>query len=361
MTDTTQSSRARVQRENGFSHGLLTRSLLELVGTFFVVMVLLSASSWDRISDSSLILPVLAAFVAYAAAAYLTAPVTGGHLNPAVSLTAALTGRLKWLDFVAYCVAQTLGGILAAFTMKPLFNFMVSTYNLKAGAQSKLETKTMWELAANRYAEVQTRLGGTMEAAIIVELVATLLITAVAVSALKRNGLPRRNYAVATGLAYAAGTVMTSMITNSALNPARATGSAILAKIDGDGEALTELWIFWIVPLLAAAVVGLIVVLAENMKLSDDSSASSDKAQASDAKASDEKDKKDSDDSASEGAQQVSDSEDSRDIADFNKVMRQDTEEVSPEQAAASQAAEMAESTNIDYSESHGEDAEESE
>ena len=94
MTDTTQSSRARVQRENGFSHGLLTRSLLELVGTFFVVMVLLSASSWDRISDSSLILPVLAAFVAYAAAAYLTAPVTGGHLNPAVSLTAALTGRL---------------------------------------------------------------------------------------------------------------------------------------------------------------------------------------------------------------------------------------------------------------------------
>ena len=56
MTDTTQSSRAHVQRENGFSHGLLTRSLLELVGTFFVVMVLLSASSWDRISDSSLIL-----------------------------------------------------------------------------------------------------------------------------------------------------------------------------------------------------------------------------------------------------------------------------------------------------------------
>lgn len=358
MTDTTQSSRARVQRENGFSHGLLTRSLLELVGTFFVVMVLLSASSWDRISDSSLILPVLAAFVAYAAAAYLTAPVTGGHLNPAVSLTAALTGRLKWLDFLAYCVAQTLGGILAAFTMKPLFNFMVSTYNLKAGAQSKLETKTMWELAANRYAEVQTRLGGTMEAAIIVELVATLLITAVAVSALKRNGLPRRNYAVATGLAYAAGTVMTSMITNSALNPARATGSAILAKIDGDGEALTELWIFWIVPLLAAAVVGLIVVLAENMKLSDDSSAASDKAQASDAKDSDEKD---SDSSLSEDAQKVSDSEDSRDIADFNKVMRQDTEEVSPEQAAASQAAEMAESTNIDYSESHGEDAEESE
>ena len=65
------------------------------------------------------------------------------------------------------------------------------------------------------------------------------------------------------GLAYGVGAAISYPVTGAALNPARATGIAIFAQNQGlSQEPLQQLWVFWICPILAAAIVSLVAIVA---------------------------------------------------------------------------------------------------
>ena len=99
--------------------------------------------------------------------------------------------------------------------------------------------------------------------AIAVEVIAGIVIVAAALRTTGEHGESSTNHAVAMGLTYGIGTAIAYPVTGAALNPARATGIAIFAQNQGlNEEPLQQLWVFWICPVLAAAVVALIVIVS---------------------------------------------------------------------------------------------------
>lgn len=349
----------------GLTSRHITRYLAEFCGTTLAVFITLASGALTTMT-SDLTLSALAAFAGYAVVSYVFGRVSGGHFNPAVTLAAALTGRLDWLDALGYLIAQVLGGILAAFAISPVVSSMADWYLTRmqsSGQQSgssaaKLKTN-FWTSISNGYGSSDGHTMGTnLTGAVLLELVASLIVVMVAMRAIKRSGVTSKNSWLLTGASYAAGTFITVAFTGAALNPARATGASILAAMNGYKGALSQLWVFWVVPLLAGAIIGLILVIVEsghdsaaatslkNAPIDSDDTADADPADSSedsdDSAASDDSDS--SDDSAdSHPAEPVHKSDEQRDIDDFNTVIKQDTA------ASSREAADSDESMNIDF------------
>ncbi len=88
----------------------MRKYITEFIGTFFLVLtIVLSAQSNFTPSASLAIGAVLAALI------YTGYSISGAHFNPAISITIHLLKRMERTEFIAYCTAQLLGGVLAAF------------------------------------------------------------------------------------------------------------------------------------------------------------------------------------------------------------------------------------------------------
>ena len=95
--------------------GLLARTGAELFGTFVLVFAGLGTLLYAKLDTSGGSLTVAVAFGIAAAVVLATVGrVSGGHVNPAVSLGAAIAGRLSWADLLPYWLAQLVGGALGA-------------------------------------------------------------------------------------------------------------------------------------------------------------------------------------------------------------------------------------------------------
>ena len=98
--------------------------------------------------------------------------------------------------------------------------------------------------------------------AIVVELIGCIIVVAAAITTLRSDGRARRNHALYTGLAYGVGVLVTYPITCAGLNPARSTGIAIFAQSKHMAVSpISQLWLFWICPLLAASLVALVIIV----------------------------------------------------------------------------------------------------
>uniref|UniRef100_UPI0040260329 aquaporin n=1 Tax=Bifidobacterium adolescentis TaxID=1680 RepID=UPI0040260329 len=92
---------------------------------------------------------------------------------------------------------------------------------------------------------------------------AGIIIVATALNTTCESGMTNTSHAIAMGLAYGVGAAISYPVTGAALNPARATGIAIFAQNQGlSQEPLQQLWVFWICPILAAAIVSLVAIVA---------------------------------------------------------------------------------------------------
>ena len=204
------------------SKPLTLRVGAELVGSFIICFAIYAICSLgSAVYGINMAFIALLTGIVYAAVTVIFGSISGAQFNPAVSVAAMLTGKTHVLDGILYIIAQVLGG---------LGNYGVT-------------------------------LGITL--AIAVEVVAGIIIVASALRTTDGHGESKTNHAVAMGLAYGIGTAITYPVTGAALNPARATGIAIFAQNQGlNEEPLQQLWVFWICPVLAAAVVALVVIVA---------------------------------------------------------------------------------------------------
>ncbi len=335
--DTTGSQTA-VKAGSGLTSKHFVRYLAELCGTALAVFVTLVAGALTTMT-SDLALVALAAFAGYTVASYVFGRVSGAHLNPAVTLAAALTGRLGWLDALGYLIAQVLGGILAACATIPVISSMASWYltRMQSSGQSSTSTSAgklatnFWTSVSNGYGSSAGHTMGTdLAGAVVLELAASLIVVMVAMRAIAEDGVVRENSWLLTGAAYAAGSAATVAFTGAAVNPARATGSAILAAANGYKGALQQLWVFWVVPLLAGAIVGLVLVISESSKSAQTDAGSQPVASSDADDASTEHGGSDTVEKAAEPAHK---SDEERDIHDFNTVIRQDTLDSSAEKS----------------------------
>ncbi|MDO6478105.1 aquaporin Z [Shimia thalassica] len=171
--------------------------------------------------------------------AFAVGHISGGHFNPAVSLGLMVAGKFDSKELVPYWVAQVVGAIAAAVVL----------YTIVSGAPG---FDGVGGFASNGYGEASPQ-GYSMMSALIIEVVLTAFFLIIILGATSA-GAPAGFGPIAIGLGLTLIHLISIPVTNTSVNPARSTGVALFA----DGPALSQLWLFWVAPLVGAALGGLI-------------------------------------------------------------------------------------------------------
>ena len=167
--------------------------------------------------------------------AYAVGGISGGHFNPAVSLGLAVAGKFDWKSFFPYVGAQLVGGVVAA----------VALYLIVSG---KADYTGLGDFASNGYGDHSPGKFSMMSALIIEVLLTAFFLIIILGSTSKL--VPAGFAPISIGLALTLIHLISIPVTNTSVNPARSTAVALFA----DGWALQQLWLFWVAPLIGAAI-----------------------------------------------------------------------------------------------------------
>jgi aquaporin Z len=169
--------------------------------------------------------------------AYAIGHVSGCHLNPAVSIGLVVGKRFPAKDLGAYIVAQVLGGVAGAGVL----------YVIASGKQG---FDVHAGFASNGFGDHSPG-GYTMVAALVAEVVLTFVFLMIILGSTDARA-PKGFAPIAIGLGLTLIHLIGIPVTNLSVNPARSTGPAIFVG----GWALSQLWLFWVAPILGAALAG---------------------------------------------------------------------------------------------------------
>ena len=196
----------------------------EAIGTFFLVLIGVGSVSASKMATGSVdLLAVALAFgLVVAAIVAATGHISGAHINPAVTVSLLVVGKIGAVDAVAYIVSQLVGAVLAGFACEALLDPAAAA----AGAT---------QLAPS----VSAMQGLGLEAVLTFILVFVIFGTAVDMRAQKSPGL-------FIGLAVAVDILVGGPYTGASMNPARSFGPALA------GGVWAQHWVYWVGPLLGA-------------------------------------------------------------------------------------------------------------
>ena len=166
--------------------------------------------------------------------AYAVGGISGGHFNPAVSLGLAIAGRFDWRELVPYWLAQVIGGTLGAAV---LYVIASGAPNFVAGG-----------FASNGYDALSPGHYG-MVSALVAEIVLTAAFLIIILGSTSRAA-PAGFAPLTIGLGLTLIHLISIPVTNTSVNPARSTAVAFFAQTG----ALSQLWLFWVAPLVGAAI-----------------------------------------------------------------------------------------------------------
>ena len=211
----------------------MKKYLAELVGTF--VLTFLGCGAAVSLScgvDTASVVGTAVAFgLAVVAMAYTIGGISGCHINPAITLGVFLSGKMSFKDCGLYMVFQIIGALLAAAVLCAL-----------AGCDSGLGANALQE-------------GISMQQGIIAEVVLTMLFVLVVLGATSKTNGATGNFA---GLAIGLSLILIHLVgirfTGTSVNPARSIGPALFQG----GQALSELWVFIVGPLVGGALASLV-------------------------------------------------------------------------------------------------------
>jgi aquaporin Z len=212
----------------------------EFIGTFWLVLggcgsAVLAAAFPDV--GIGLVGVSLAFGLTVLTMAYAIGHISGCHLNPAVSVGLAVGGRFKYSELGPYIAAQVLGAILAAGVL----------YFIASG---KAGFDIAGGLASNGYAEHSPG-EYSLASGFVTEVVMTFMFLIIILGATDKRA-PAGFAPIAIGLGLTLIHLISIPVTNTSVNPARSTGPAVFVG----GWALSQLWMFWIAPIIGAVLAG---------------------------------------------------------------------------------------------------------
>lgn len=215
------------------------RAITEFIGTFALVMVGVGAA----LATGGSPLEVGLSFgLVLLVGAIVAGRISGAHFNPAVTVAVWVAGRLRGADVAFYLIAQVLGALSGAGALYAIIKSNPGIVEMEA-------VMTNAAIGANP----ENPSAFPLSTGLVVEALATALFVAVVLAATalhaNHNAAP---YAI--GLSFAVLLSIVIPFTGGGMNPARATGVAVYAQ----DWALSQLWAWWVAPLVAAAVVGLL-------------------------------------------------------------------------------------------------------
>ena len=171
--------------------------------------------------------------------AYAIGHISGCHLNPAVSVGLVAGGRFPASELLPYAGAQVAGGIAGAGIL-----YLIASGNAGFDVTAGF--------ASNGYAEHSPR-GYSLVAGLVAEVVMTFMFLVIILGATDRRA-PAGFAPIAIGLGLTLIHLISIPVTNTSVNPARSTGTAIFVG----GWALAQLWLFWVAPIIGAALAGVV-------------------------------------------------------------------------------------------------------
>jgi len=176
--------------------------------------------------------------------AYALGHISGGHFNPAVSIGLWMGGRFDKKELLPYIGAQVLGGVLGAAILYLIVSSSAdfSGFGSNPGA-----------FATNFYDADVYGVNYGMVGALVTEIVMTFMFLIVILGATHKNASPGFG-GMAIGLALTLIHLISIPVTNTSVNPARSTAVAIFAH----AEAMGQLWLFWVAPIVGAILAGLV-------------------------------------------------------------------------------------------------------
>lgn len=214
--------------------------IAEFLGTFWLVLggcgSAVLAASFPEVGIG--LLGVSLAFgLTVLTIAYALGSISGAHLNPAVTIGLWVSGRVSGKTVLPYIISQVLGGLFGAFIL----------YIIVIGNGSDIGS-----FAANGYGEHSPG-GYNMLSAITIEFVMTFMFLLIILGATDKNS-PKGFAGLAIGLSLTLIHLISIPVTNTSVNPARSISQAIFV---GDW-ALSQLWLFILIPIAGAAFGGLV-------------------------------------------------------------------------------------------------------
>jgi aquaporin Z len=216
------------------------RVTAELFGTFVLVLGVIGTALFSS-GNTGILGVALAVGLTVVAAAYAVGHISGGHFNPAVTLGAAASGRFAWRDVPYYVLAQIVGGALATTIL-----FAISAN----GPEGLLADVTNSGFASNGFGE-HSPAGFGLVAVIIAEVVLTAVFLYVILGVTDRRA-PSGFAPLAIGLTLTLLHLVAIPISNASFNPARSIATAIY----GGPDALIQLWVFIVAPIVGALIAG---------------------------------------------------------------------------------------------------------
>lgn len=222
------------------THSLIARLIAEAFGTFLLVFGIIGTVLFSS-SNTGLLGPALAIGLTVVVGVYAFGHISGGHFNPAVTLGAAAAGRLPWRDVLPYIVAQLVGGIISSTLI-----FAIAA----GGPKGYLAAAVKSGFASNGYGD---RSPGHFDliSVMLIELILTAVFVYVILGATHRRA-PAGFAPLAIGLTLTLIHLISIPVSNTGVNPARSIAAAIYAG----PEALGQIWVFILVPVVGGLLAG---------------------------------------------------------------------------------------------------------
>ncbi|MFC0582771.1 aquaporin Z [Micrococcoides hystricis] len=226
----------------------LTQALgAEFIGTFFLVFGGAGSALYAALvlNDDGTQLGIgflgvaLAFGLTVVTMAYAVGHISGGHFNPAVTLGVAVAKRISWKEAAAYWVTQLIAGIVAGAVLLLVASGKDGFDPVESG------------FASNGYGD-RSPAGYSMLSVFVAEALLTFIFLIVILGSTDRRA-PIGFAPLAIGLSLTLIHLISIPISNTSVNPARSLGTALFAG----PEAIGQVWMFFVAPLLGAALAGL--------------------------------------------------------------------------------------------------------
>ncbi len=226
-----------------------TRKLVaEFVGTFFLVFFAVGVATlsfgfkfFGTSASAGVVATALCFGLVLLALAYTLGPISGCHINPAVTMGFLASGRMALMEAVEFWIAQFLGGIAGALVLWGIFS------------ASPVYSRHVQGLGADGFGKLSMiRINAV--GAFFTEVILTLLFVYVVLAATSKLMASPALAGLAIGLALTVVHLLGIPITGTSVNPARSLGPALIVG----GLALSQVWLFIVAPLVGGAIAALL-------------------------------------------------------------------------------------------------------
>jgi aquaporin Z len=219
---------------------LANRAVAEFIGTFWLVLggcgSAVLAAAFPNVGIG--LLGVAFAFgLTVLTMAFAIGHISGCHLNPAVSVGLVAGGRFKASELLPYVIAQVLGAIVAAGVL-----YFIASGKAGFDLSGGLASNGFGEHSPGKY---------SLGSGFVTEIVMTFMFLIIILGSTDKRA-PAGFAPIAIGLGLTLIHLISIPVTNTSVNPARSTGPAIFVG----GWAIQQLWLFWVAPIIGAALAG---------------------------------------------------------------------------------------------------------